>query len=103
VNRYRLVIRPEADRELAEAARWYEERERGLGREFLRAFRAATDVLRRNPSLYRIVVEQARRVLLRRFPYSIFYEIHGTDVVVLACFHEARDPEEWQRRTSSQA
>lgn len=62
---YRSTIRPEADEEVAEAARWYEARERGLGREFLRAFRAATAALRRNPFLYQTVVEEARRVLLR--------------------------------------
>lgn len=81
-------------------SRWYEERERGLGRDFLRAFRAATAVLRRTPLLYPLVAG-ARRVLLRRFPYSVFYEVHEVEVVVLACFHESRDPEEWRARISS--
>jgi plasmid stabilization system protein ParE len=95
---YRIVIRPEAEEEVAEAARWYEARERGLGREFLRAFRAVTATLRRNPLLNQVVVGQARRALFRRFPYGVIYEVHGQDVVVLACFHHARDPQEWQRR-----
>ncbi len=95
---YRLVIQPEANEELAEAVHWYESHERGLGREFLRAFRAATDGLRRNPFLYQTVEEEVRRVLLRRFPYGVFYEVHGSDVVVLACFHSARDPQEWRER-----
>jgi toxin ParE1/3/4 len=99
-DRYRLLIRPEARAEVAEAAAWYEARERGLGRDFLRAFRAATDLLRRNPLHYQIVFAEMRRVLLRRFPYGVFYEIHGPGVVVLGCMHEARDPEEWQKRAS---
>lgn len=100
--KYRLTIRPEADEEIAEAARWYEARERGLGREFLRAFRAATSSLRRNPFMYQLVVEGARRILLRRFPYSVFYEVHEDEVVVLASFHQARDPREWQRRVGQE-
>lgn len=95
---YRLRIRPEADTELVEAARWYEEQVRGLGREFLRAFRASTDALRRTPLLYPVAAGEARRLLLRRFPPSVFYEVHGSEVVILPCLHEARDPEEWQRR-----
>ena len=95
---YRLIIRPEATEEAAEAVGWYEKRERGLGRGFLRAFRAATDGLRRNPFLYQIVVAGIRRISLRRFPYSVFYEILDGDVVVIACFHESRDPREWQER-----
>jgi toxin ParE1/3/4 len=95
---YRLVIRPEARAEMAEAAGWYDAREQGLGRDFLRAVRAGTDVLRRNPYLYQVVFGDMRRALLRRFPYGIFYEIHGSDVVVLGCMHSARDPDEWQQR-----
>lgn len=99
-HRYRLLIRPEARAEVAEAAQWYEGRVRGLGRDFVRAFRAATDVLRRNPYLYQAIFEDMRRVVLRRFPYSVFYEIHNSDVVVLGCMHGARDPEDWQKRAT---
>ncbi|HEX6038062.1 type II toxin-antitoxin system RelE/ParE family toxin [Longimicrobium sp.] len=98
MDRDRLLIRPEARAEVAEAAGWYEAREPGLGRDFLRAFRAATDRLRRDPFHYQIVFADMRRVLLRRFPYGVFYEIHGADVVVLGCMHTARDPELWQGR-----
>jgi toxin ParE1/3/4 len=97
-HRYRLVIRPEPRNEVA---KWYDAREQGLGRDFLRAFRAATDVLRRNPLQYQVVFEDMRRVILRRFPYSVFYEIHGSDVVILGCMHGARDPEEWQKRATA--
>lgn len=95
---YRLVIRPEAAAEVADAAHWYERQERGLGREFLRSFRATTAILRRNPFLYQKVAIEARRVLLQRFPYSVFYEVHDQNIVILACFHTGRDPQEWQAR-----
>jgi toxin ParE1/3/4 len=99
-HRYRLLIRPEARAEVAEAAGWYEAREQGLGRDFLRAFRAATDLLRRDPLHYQVVFGEMRRVLLRRFPYGEFYEIHDSEVVVLGCIHGARDPAEWQNRAT---
>lgn len=97
---YRLLTRPEAEIDILEATRWYGGHERGLGREFLRALRAATAPLRRNPLLYQIVEGEARRLLLRRFPYAIIYEIHGSDVVILACLHFSRDPQDWERRLS---
>lgn len=100
MDRYRLLIRPEARAEVAEAAAWYETRETGLGRDFLRAFRAATDRLRRDPLHYQIIFANMRRVLLRRFPYGVFYEVHGTAVVVLGCMHTSRDPELWQGRAT---
>jgi plasmid stabilization system protein ParE len=95
---YRLIIRPEADAEVDEAARWYEERRQGLGEEFLDTFLEVTANVKRNPYLYAPVLGEARRALLHQFPYSVIYEIHENEVVVLACFHERRDPKEWQRR-----
>jgi plasmid stabilization system protein ParE len=99
-GRYRVVIQPVAKTEVAEAAAWYESQERGLGREFLRAFRAGTAILKRNPFQYQTVDEQTRRLLLRRFPYGVFFEVHGSDVVILACVHQARDPALWQERVT---
>lgn len=96
--RYRLRIRPEAREEVRAAAAWYEGQRPGLGREFLRVFRAATDPLRANPFAYQAVAEDARRVLLGRFPFAVFYAVHSPEVVILACLHQARDPEEWERR-----
>ncbi len=97
---FRLVIEAEVEAEIEEAVQWYESRERGLGRKFIRAFASATAKLRRNPFLYQIVSEGARRLLLRRFPYAVFYEIYGSEVVVIACLHEAQDPGIWYQRLS---
>jgi plasmid stabilization system protein ParE len=39
-----------------------------------------------------------RRALVRRFPYSIFYEIEPQQIIVYGVFHGARDPDAWKRR-----
>ena len=95
---YRLVLWPDVEEEIAEAARWYELQQRGLGRRFLSAIRTVTSQLRRTPFHYQIVEEQVRRVLPHRFPYAVFYEIHGSEVVIIGCLHTSRDPHEWRRR-----
>ena len=41
---------PEADEELLEAARWYEQRRRGLGLDFLAAIEAAVELIQRYPA-----------------------------------------------------
>lgn len=93
-----IVFRPEAEAELAEAVGWYEARGRGLGGEFLRSLDAALSTLQRHPALYPIVFGQARRAVLRRFPYSLIYVIHDSDIVIAACIHGSRDPRRWQQR-----
>lgn len=93
-----IIVRPEAEAEITEAFRWYEDKNEGLGSEFLRALDAALSSARRNPTVYALVHNQVRRVLLRRFPYSVFYLFEDSAIIVLACFHASRDPKQWQRR-----
>jgi len=93
-----LIVRPEAERDLAEAHDWYASRVRGLGSEFLLAIDAALSSIQRTPELYPIVYENLRRALIRRFPYGIFYLVEEARIVVIAVMHARRDPETWRRR-----
>lgn len=94
----RLVFRPEADLEINEAAEWYEARGQGLAVEFLRVLDACIESIRRDPLLYPVVHGQARRAMLRRFPYGVVYTVVEVEVVIIACFHSRRDPKHWQDR-----
>lgn len=94
----RFVFRPEARDELLEAQAWYERRATGLGAAFARTVEAAIESLRRAPGQYPVVHRDIRRVLLRRFPYAIFYRADDHEILVLAVFHLARDPARWKSR-----
>ena len=87
-----VVVRPEAEAEIAEAYRWYESKVEGLGLEFLRALDASLSTIQRHPSAYAAVHKQMRRAVLRRFPYSVIYLSENDTIIVLACFHASRDP-----------
>jgi len=71
----RLILRPAAEADIEDAYRWYEDQRTGLGAEFLRAIEAILAVVEREPELYAPIHKNARRVLLRRFPYAVFYVI----------------------------
>lgn len=64
---------PEAEEELLEAARWYEQQRPGLGLDFLAAIGAAVELIERQPLGGTQVPGvkddlPARRMVLRRFP-----------------------------------
>jgi toxin ParE1/3/4 len=96
---YQIVVRPEAAREVQEAFDWYEQRSEGLGLEFLRTADACMAGVQRNPLAFPKVHKEVRRVLMRKFPYALFYLIEGESIVVVACFHAKRDPVDWLRRS----
>jgi hypothetical protein len=63
-----LWIRPEAEADLAEAYRWYEQQRPGLGEALLTAVDATLAGVERHPETYPLVEQTARRALTRRFP-----------------------------------
>jgi plasmid stabilization system protein ParE len=93
-----LLVRPAAAADVEEAYLWYKRQRAGLGEEFLAAVETALVDIVAHPTTYPMIHRDARRVLLRRFPYAIFYRVYGEVVVVLACMHGRRDPSRWKAR-----
>jgi len=70
--RRRTVFRPQADRELLSARRWYEEQRPGLGVEFARAIDEVVERISFRPLAFPSVHGETRRAVLRRFPYAVY-------------------------------
>lgn len=94
-----IIVRREAQLEVQEAFRHYQEISEGLGFEFMRALDAALQSVKRNPAAYQKIYKETRRVLLRKFPYAIFYIAEESRIVVIACFHQKRSEIDWLRRS----
>ncbi len=94
----RLILRREAEEEIAEAAEWYQARDRGLAFEFLRALDACLASVARRPLQYPMVHGEKRRALLRRFPYAVIFVSSNDEVVILGCLHCRRDPQRREGR-----
>jgi len=65
-----VQVRPEATRDVALAAGWYESQRTNLGIEFVLEVDTAIERAAENPQHYAPVYDQVRRVLLRRFSYE---------------------------------
>lgn len=94
-----VKVRPAAQRDIDEAARWYESQQPGLGDEFLDEFLATTSRISETPLAYPEVGRSTRRVLLQRFPFAIYYRLADDSAVVFAVMHGSRDPRRWTQRT----
>lgn len=93
-----LIIRPEAEADIAEAFDWYETRVPGLGSEFVLVLDALFNSILRNHLIYPTVYKTVRRALTRRFPCAVFFITEETKVVVLSVFHVKRSPRIWMGR-----
>ncbi len=96
---YEIFVQREAQLEVQEIFDYYEQKSEGLGFEFMRSLDATLQSVRRNPLSYQAIYKESRRVLLRKFPYALFYVVEETRIVVIACFNQKRHPIDWLRRS----
>ena len=99
---WRVELRPEVEKDVAEAAAWYEARQPGLGAEFVEEIIRVWDKLAENPLLgcRRHPTKNIHWRYPDRFPYRVIYEVNESShsVIVAAVLHAARHDHEWQRR-----
>lgn len=93
-----IAFRPEARAELIDAWIWHEEQRPGLGDELEACVEAAVGAAARSPFGHQRVYAEVRRVLVKRFPYGVYYLVEGEVLLVLAVAHSRRKPHYWADR-----
>jgi plasmid stabilization system protein ParE len=94
----RVTFNELAERELNDAAQYYEREGPGLGSTFLVEIRRCTDAIVEHPEAAPIALGAIRRRLCQRFPYGLLYSVHGEEVRILAVMNLKRRPGYWVGR-----
>jgi hypothetical protein len=87
---FKLIIKPVVWLDLDEAIEWYEKKSPGLGRRFIKSFEEAQEKIVTQPSSYHNVTPAVKRILLKNFPYKIFYHIVEDTVFIIGLAHVKR-------------
>lgn len=92
-------IRPEAELDLQDAYSYFEQCRIGLGADFMECVQSALAKISSNYQHYPLVYKSIRRILVRRFPYAIFFKKVDDIIIVFAVLHCARKTMTWRART----
>jgi len=97
---YRLILKPEAEKDFDDAIAWYETQQKGLGEGFISKLDNLFFIIVRNPKLFQVFHRQYRRAFLTRFPYAVFYLVDemNKQVTIYAILHTHRNPDVWKQR-----
>ena len=87
-----------AEREMVQAAQYYNSKVPNLGAEFLHEVKKAIKQLKADPDAAQKVRGEVRRRLIRRFPFGVLYRIDPDEIVILAVMHLSRRPDYWHGR-----
>jgi plasmid stabilization system protein ParE len=98
---FRVIIEAEAERELAEAVIFYDERELGLGQRFAREVREVFRKVSDDPTRYPSASRRTRKAVMPSpWPYSIYYAVKSetSEIVISSVWHGSRNPSKLRRR-----
>jgi plasmid stabilization system protein ParE len=87
-----------AREELAEAKRFYNRQQQGLGESFQREAEAAARQIKERPQAWQVEAAPVRRFILDRFPCKMLYIVRDDAVLVVAVAHQHRQPDYWVER-----
>ena len=88
----------EANRDMVDAALWYESKQPGLGHRFKMEVESVLRSIVANPFLQRERDGGYRRVNFPVFPYYLPYFIRHDKIIVLAIAHEHRRSVYWNQQ-----
>jgi len=93
-----IRIHPEAQTELDEAIRYYEQWSPGLGIDFRERVETGTRQIQATPLRFMSFSKNTRRFLVRRFPYQLVYIELAEYIFIVAVSHGKRKPGYWHGR-----
>jgi plasmid stabilization system protein ParE len=93
-----VEFHPAALQEVEDAQAWYAERSLLAAAAFLRELSDAVRRLRDAPDRYPSAEAGTHRILLERFPFTIYYRVQPDTLTIVAVAHQKRRPGYWAAR-----
>jgi plasmid stabilization system protein ParE len=89
---------PEAQAEYQAALAWYHARSQQAADRFEAEVERVLGSVAANPAMFPLYDDEHRFATLRRFPFSVVYQVLPDGVCVIALAHSRRRPGYWQGR-----
>ena len=96
-----IIIKPIVFLDLDEAINWYEHEQKGLAARFYKSFETAIERIKKNPDAFANVTPEVKRILLKKFPYKVFYSISENTIFILGVSHSKRSNAYIRKRLKS--
>jgi plasmid stabilization system protein ParE len=98
-KKYKLILSPEAEKELKISSEFYEGRQPGLGKDFVSEVKKTFERIVATPEQFiKLRNRQLRKAKVCRFPFGIYFAEKDFMINVLAVFHSSRNPRNLRKR-----
>ncbi len=94
----KLILHPEAEKELNASYDWHQNNRKNSGDQFLNQVDLKLIEILKKPESFSVDEDGVRWTGLSKFPYHIFYIFKAPVVWILAIWHTRRKPDDWRKR-----
>lgn len=95
---FKVEVSPEAKQDVSAAFDWYKERSAKAANSFRAEVLSVFDLIAQDPSRWGRSEEAVHRFVMKRYPYTVYFEIDKTAIRILAVGHHRRLPGHWAGR-----
>ena len=88
-----LVYLPEVSRDFVQACNYYEAFSPRFGQRFERAYNRAEQEVEDGLVTHKLVFNHYHRVILKRYPYILYYRLDGTKAVMVGLLYSRLNPQ----------
>jgi hypothetical protein len=87
---FKIIVKPEAEKELLTALDWYETKKENLGTDLFFEFSNLIDAIKENLNLFQKRYKEFRIIFTKRFNYGIHYTLEGNTIFIHAILHTSQ-------------
>jgi plasmid stabilization system protein ParE len=97
---YKVIILPLAKQDIKEAALWYNNKQKGLGKRFTLQIRQKINLVKQEPFATAVRFDDVRTAVLDVFPFMVHYTIDKSKklIAISAVLHTSRNPGLWKKK-----
>lgn len=79
-----------AESDFLEITSYYREIREGLNDDFVLCLEMELEIIKRQPQIYKKAIGDARKAVLHRFPYKVYYVVMEKNIIIVALVHHKR-------------
>ena len=100
---FSVVVTDDAENDVEQAMDWYESKQTGLGKKYLFSITNCIKLIVKNPFAFAIIFLKIRKANIKKFPYSLYYQINENEngIIVFAVIHSSRSEEHRKKRINT--
>ena len=93
-----VKFHPEAEFEMNESSKYYEKRQKNLGKRYLEAIQSSIKRIEIMSSIFKYIEPGIQWCRVKNFPYSIVFQERDKYIEIVSIMHARRRPGYWRQR-----